>query len=235
VQFSSGSTGNPKGVILTHKNLIANIKAISKASSYFENDSKLSWMPITHDMGLIGFHLCPLFLGMNHYLIPTNLFIRRPSLWLEKASQHKVSILCSPNFGYQYLLKHYDESFDYKWNLSHVRIIYNGAEPISEGICHDFLNALSCYGLNKTSMCPVYGLAEASVAVSISKIDKEVISVNVDRNNLTVGSTITNNLGSESSISFINVGVAIDNCSLRITDVEGKLSAAKINLLQNLR
>lgn len=78
IQFSSGSTGNPKGVMVTHKNLVTNINAISKAGSYTTNDAMISWMPLTHDMGLIGFHLNPLFAGMNQYLIPTNLFIRRP-------------------------------------------------------------------------------------------------------------------------------------------------------------
>lgn len=110
VQFSSGSTGTPKGVVLTHKNLLANIDAISIAAEYRPQDAMLSWMPLTHDMGLIGFHINPLFSCMDQYLMPTSLFVRRPALWLEKATQYRITILGSPNFGYEYLLRHSDAS-----------------------------------------------------------------------------------------------------------------------------
>ncbi len=88
LQFSSGSTGNPKGVIVTHKNLITNITGMTKASKASPNDTFLTWMPLTHDMGLIAFHLWPLFLGVNQYIVPTGLFVRNPMLWLQKASEH---------------------------------------------------------------------------------------------------------------------------------------------------
>lgn len=218
IQFSSGSTGNPKGVVLTHKNLITNIESISQASSYSTTDSMMSWMPLTHDMGLIGFHINPLFCGMNQYLIDTNLFIRRPSLWLAKASEHKASILCSPNFGYQYFIKHDNASEPHDWDLSHVRIVYNGAEPISLKLCCDFLNRLKQYGLKSNAMCPVYGLAEASLAVSISGMDDEVISISLDRNKLNTGDEVA--IADEGSISFVNVGRSIPGCSIRITDGE---------------
>jgi surfactin family lipopeptide synthetase A len=219
VQFSSGSTGNPKGIVLTHKNLISNLEAISEASIYSADDSMISWMPLTHDMGLIGFHMNPLVCGMNQYLIPTNLFIRRPLLWLDKASEHKVSILCSPNFGYRYFSKHFCIADTHKWELSHVRIIYNGAEPISQKLCWDFLNSLAKYGLKSRSMCPVYGLAEASLAVSISGLHDEVISMDLDRNKLNIGEEVLKACGND-SVSFVNVGKSVNYCSIRITDNE---------------
>jgi amino acid adenylation domain-containing protein/non-ribosomal peptide synthase protein (TIGR01720 family) len=218
IQFSSGSTGNPKGVILTHENLIANISAISSAAKYSEDDSMISWMPLTHDMGMIGFHLNPLFCGMDQYLIPTNIFIRRPTLWLEKASEYKVTILCSPNFGYNYLLKYLDMGNKYAWDLSNVKIIYNGAEPVSESVCSDFLTRLNVYGLKSSSMCPVYGLAEASLAVSISGIEDDVISCHVDRNNLKLGNKVSIKTQGEETISFVNVGRPISYLYLRITN-----------------
>ncbi len=218
IQFSSGSTGSPKGVVLTHKNLITNIKAIAAAAAYSPEDSTLSWMPLTHDMGMIGFHLNPLFSQMNQYLIPTSLFVRRPALWLDKATEYKINILCSPNFGYKYIIKHCPPSGTYGWDLSHVRLLYNGAEPISEKLCDSFLDRMANYGLRKTAMCPVYGLAEATLAVSISSLDAEVLSYQVDRNRVNLGDKVSASDRLENSISFVNVGKAINDCLIRITD-----------------
>lgn len=222
IQFSSGSTGSPKGVVLTHKNLITNTSAISHAAGYTADDSMISWMPLTHDMGLIGFHLNPLADGMQQYLIPTPAFIRRPALWMDKASEHKVSILCSPNFGYKYLLKHVEGDVRYNWDLSNVRIIYNGAEPISEKLCYEFLHKMADHGLKRHAMCPVYGLAEATLAVSISGLQDEVISLAVDRNKLNVGDKISVRAAGENTVSFVNVGRAVNNCAIRISNQQGK-------------
>lgn len=216
VQFSSGSTGQPKGVVLTHRNIIANLKAISLAADYSSEDIMLSWMPLTHDMGLIGFHLNPLWSKMNHYIMPTDLFIRRPALWLSKASEHKASILSSPNFGYRYLLTHCTNAELYEWNLSSVRILYNGAEPVSAQLCNEFLDFLAIYKLKRTAMCPVYGLAEATLAVSIPKIGSVLKSYSLERKQLNVGSKIVS--ADEGAAVFANVGMPVPACTVRITD-----------------
>lgn len=217
IQFSSGSTGNPKGVMVTHKNLVTNINAISKAGSYTTNDAMISWMPLTHDMGLIGFHLNPLFAGMNQYLIPTNLFIRRPGLWLDKASQYQTTVLCSPNFGYSYILKNCITEAPQNWDLSKVRLIFNGAEPVSVKLCHEFLANMLPYGLKTAAMCPVYGLAEATLAVTIPHMDDEVNWVDLDRNKLNPGNHISY-VNPEDAASFVNVGKPVSDCSVRIAD-----------------
>ncbi|HYE55927.1 MAG TPA: amino acid adenylation domain-containing protein, partial [Chitinophagaceae bacterium] len=192
------------------------IADISAAAAYSPNDSTISWMPLTHDMGLIGFHLNPLFSGMHQYLIPTQVFVRNPALWLDKASEHQVSILCSPNFGYKYLLKHCDTSIAHKWDLSHVRIIYNGAEPISAPLCRQFLDSMQQYGLKKQAMCPVYGLAEATLAVSISGLQDEVIELTVNRHKLNLLDKVSIAAENQDAVSFVNVGRAIDHCMLQI-------------------
>jgi len=218
IQFSSGSTGAPKGVVLTHKNLITNIRAIANAANYEPEDITLSWMPLTHDMGIIGFHINPLYSKMNQYLMPTNLFVRRPALWLDQASKHQVTILCSPNFGYKYVLKHCTGSDKYDWDLSKVRLCYNGAEPISERLCHDFLDEMENYGLKRNAMCPVYGLAEASLAVSISSLENEVASLSLNRNKVNLGNKIDLSDNIKDSVSFVNVGKVINDCSIKIKD-----------------
>ncbi|HEX8529673.1 MAG TPA: non-ribosomal peptide synthetase, partial [Cytophagales bacterium] len=219
IQFSSGSTGDPKGVTLTHQNLIANMEAIGRAARYSPDDSMLSWMPLTHDMGMIGLHLNPLLYGMNQYLMPTALFIRRPALWLDKASEHRVSILCSPNFGYKYVLKHCQPD-GRGWDLSGVRLLYNGAEPISESLCRQFVDALAPYGLPRGAMRPVYGLAEASLAVTISDLGDEVRALRVDRHCTNPGDQVVERQD-DNAVAFVNVGKAIDCCALRIAGDDG--------------
>jgi len=220
IQFSSGSTGNPKGVMVTHRNLITNMRAIGAAASYKQGDSLLSWMPLSHDMGLIGFHLNPLFSGLPQYLMPTPLFVRRPALWLDIASRDKITVLCAPNFGYAYLLRHGNVEEDHSWDLSHVRLIYNGAEPISASLCRRFLTTLAKYGLAPGAMCPVYGLAEATLAVAISAPDDEMIEVLLDRRRLGVGDKVGPIPPGEHATSFVNVGRPVDDCQMRITDAE---------------
>lgn len=224
IQFSSGSTGSPKGVMLTHENLITNVSAIAGAAGYTTDDSTLSWMPLTHDMGLIGFHINPLFSHMNQYLMPTGVFVRNPILWLSKTGEHRITVICSPNFGYKYLLKYLDKSKNYGWDLSPVRIVYNGAEPISEDLGSTFLDALARYGLQRKAMCPVYGLAEASLAVSMSDLNAEIISVSLDRKHLNVGSSVRPT-DPENALSFVNVGQAIQDVFIEITNDSGKAVA----------
>lgn len=217
IQFSSGSTGNPKGIVLTHANLLSNMQAISKAAMYSPTDTMLSWMPLTHDMGLIGFHLNPLMLGINHSLMPVNLFVRRPALWMIKASQQRATILCSPNFGYEYVLKFGDlSSGDHRPDLSAVRLIYNGAEPISEALCHKFQQAMRPYGLNANTVRPVYGLAEATLAVTMSALNEEVQVLRIERGELNVGEPVRPAVDAGNAIAVVDTGKVIDNCTIRI-------------------
>jgi acyl-CoA synthetase (AMP-forming)/AMP-acid ligase II len=127
IQFSSGSTSEPKGVMLTHGNLVANIEGATAIGKYSEQDVTLSWMPLTHDMGLIGFYLV-LFTNRSHInLMSTDLFVRRPLLWLQTAARKRVTLTCSPNFGYRHFLKVLGDRKLEGVDLSSIRAIYNGA------------------------------------------------------------------------------------------------------------
>lgn len=221
IQFSSGSTGDPKGVMLTHRNLIYNACAAINGTQISSKDSFLSWMPLTHDMGLIGFHLVPLVAGIHQYLLPTELFIRKPILWMKKVNEHKATILSSPNFGYKYFLNFFREDKAEGWDLSSVRVIYNGAEPILPEVCDEFLNVLAAYHLKKTAMFTVYGLAEASVAVSFPKVEEEFTAVYVHREHLNLGERVIEvEKHAEHVASFVAVGEAVDYCHVRICDEE---------------
>ncbi|MDQ1350667.1 MAG: hypothetical protein QG657_969 [Acidobacteriota bacterium] len=229
IQFSSGSTGSPKGVVLTHKNLLTNIKAIIKGiKPPVEGDVFFSWMPLTHDMGIIGFHMVPYTADWNHYLMIPQLFIRRPHLWLRKIAETKSTMTVSPNFGYKYVLKHFEPDKYNQLDLSSLRLIVNGAEPISADVCQEFLNKFTPFGLKKTVIFPVYGLAEASLAVSFSEPEDEMVVVNVDRDSLSIGQKVTEREKGVKAISFVEVGTPIPDCFVRIVDEAGERVADRI-------
>ena len=217
IQFSSGSTSEPKGVVLTHANLIANIDGSTQAAGFNENDTSLSWMPLTHDMGLIGFHLVMFANRVHAHLMPTELFVRRPLLWLSIASQVHATILCSPNFGYRHYLKVLGERSPGNLDLSAVRLIFNGAEPISVELCEEFLARLASQSLDRNAMFPVYGLAEASLAVSFPPVGRAYRAVQLNRHKLAVGTRAeVLQRASRDALGLVSVGKAIPLCELRI-------------------
>jgi acyl-CoA synthetase (AMP-forming)/AMP-acid ligase II/acyl carrier protein len=220
IQYSSGSSSDPKGVCLSHRNLCTNIRAIVEAANWMEDDQSLSWMPLTHDMGLIGYHLSVMAAGMNHAVMDTTLFVRRPLLWMNKTNELRATQLCSPNFGYKHFLKLFErKGLPEGTDLSCVKLILNGAEPISWDLCEDFLSQLAPFGLKHSAMFPVYGLAEATVGVSIGNPGEEPSRIVVDRHSLRIGdSYVEATPGEPDSVSFLKVGKAIRDVEIRIAD-----------------
>lgn len=224
IQFSSGSTGDPKGVVLTHKNLITNIEDMRDALKITKGDSLLNWMPLTHDMGLIVCHLTPTICGINHYHIPTSTFIKNTILWFEKVNQYRVTILGTTNFGLRLFLDFLgDKELD--WNFDCVRKIMNGAEPISIDITKEFLNRMKKYGLKTNSIYPVYGLAEACAGVAFPSAEDDWEYVYVKRESVGLYKKvieIEENSG-EIGVMFAVEGPNIRRCKLRIVDKNGKV------------
>jgi acyl-CoA synthetase (AMP-forming)/AMP-acid ligase II len=191
IQFSSGSTSEPKGVVLTHRNLLANMDGACHAMGLSDRDVALSWMPLTHDMGLIGFHLMAMYGGAAQYFMPTELFVRRALLWMQFAARVRATITCSPNFGYRHFLRALGERWLEDVDLAPLRIVFNGAEPISVDLAEEFLDRLAPYGLRRSAMFPVYGLAEASLAVTFPVPGSGHRSLTVDRHSLGVGAQVS--------------------------------------------
>jgi acyl-CoA synthetase (AMP-forming)/AMP-acid ligase II len=179
----------------------------------------LSWMPLTHDMGLIGFYLMQFANGVHVNLMPTELFVRRPLLWLQVAAKKGVTITCSPNFGYRHFLKVLGDRKLEGIDLSRIRLIYNGAEPISVDLANEFMRTLADTGLKKQAMYPVYGLAEASLAVTLPPLGTDYRWIRVNRHKLGVGSTLElNPANARDALELICVGKVVPYTEIRIAD-----------------
>jgi acyl-CoA synthetase (AMP-forming)/AMP-acid ligase II len=217
IQFSSGSTSEPKGIVLTHRNVMANHRATRAAAGFNERDVSLSWMPLTHDMGLIGKHIFMFANRIETHLMPTELFIRRPLLWPKFAAERRATILSSPNFGYRHFLKVLGDRSLEGTDLSSVRLIFNGAEPISVELCDEFMDRMAPYRLPRTAMYPVYGLAEATLAVTFGSPGAAYRARHFDRRRLDVGGVAGEvPAGTPNSLSLMNVGRPIPGSEVRI-------------------
>jgi acyl-CoA synthetase (AMP-forming)/AMP-acid ligase II/acyl carrier protein len=223
LQFSSGSTGMPKGIALTHRNVLANLRAIAGRAGISGGDTCLSWMPLSHDMGLVGFHLLPLAAGCAHHILATELFARRPLLWLEKAAEKRATLLGSPNFGFEHCLRALRRAGPRDIDLSAVRLIFNGGEPISAPLCAAFESALAPHGLAPGSMFPCYGLAEATLAVTAPSPGAALEVIHAERAALSVGSAIRSHpQARKGTAAFVAVGSALDGTDFRIVDDEDR-------------
>jgi acyl-CoA synthetase (AMP-forming)/AMP-acid ligase II/acyl carrier protein len=226
IQFSSGSTSEPKGVVLTHDNILSNARGSTEMAHFTQDDVSVSWMPLTHDMGLIGFHVYMFANRVHSHLMPTELFVRRPLLWLTFAARKRATVLCSPNFGYRHYLKVLGERSvaDLDLDLSAVRLIFNGAEPISAELCEEFLTRLAPAKLAREAMFPVYGLAEASLAVSFPPVGNEVQTLSLNRHRMSVGTQAELVApAAADAVTLVSVGRAIPYCRLRITSEDDQV------------
>jgi 1-acyl-sn-glycerol-3-phosphate acyltransferase len=166
LQYTSGSTGNPKGVVLTHANLVTNIRAMGEAVKATSNDVFVSWLPLYHDMGLIGAWFAALYLGFPTVLMSPLAFLSHPSRWLWAIHRHRGTLSGGPNFSYELCLKRIEYKELEGLDLSCWRYAFNGAEPVSPDTLATFQNRFAHFGLPASALKPVYGLAEASVGLA---------------------------------------------------------------------
>jgi acyl-CoA synthetase (AMP-forming)/AMP-acid ligase II len=220
VQFSSGTTRTPAPVGLTHRQILANVDAILDAlpdSVFTEGQTGVSWLPLYHDMGLIGCLMSAARAARPLVLIPPELFLAKPALWLRALARHRATISTAPDFGYALCLtKVRDEELE-GVRLDSWRVAMNGAEPVAPKTMRAFQERFARFGLKPDVMTPVYGLSEATLAVTFSDPNRPFRSRVFDRNAMTEG-TARPTADSSHGIELASVGRPLRGYQVRICD-----------------
>ncbi len=185
LQYTSGSTGNPKGVVLSHANLLSNIRAMGLAMEVGSDDIFVSWLPLYHDMGLIGAWLGSLYFAAPLVIMSPLAFLTRPARWLWAIHRHRATLSAAPNFAFELCLRKVDDEEINGLDLSSLRMVANGAEAVVPSTIRRFTERFGRHGFRPEAMAPVYGLAENSVGLAFPPQGRPPIIDRVRRDRLT--------------------------------------------------
>src|ERR1700691_3812255 len=222
LQYTSGSTGDPKGVVLTHANLLANIRAIISGIDIQENDACVSWLPLYHDMGLIGAWFVPLFTGIPLVVMSPLAFLSRPERWLRAIHRQRATICPAPNFAYELCVRKIADKDLEGLDLSSWRAATNGAEPVRAETMERFAKRFAPYGFRRESLMPVYGLAEATLAVSVPRLGTGYKVDRIERAQFeSEGRAVPVASADAAALEFVNAGRPVPTVEVRIVDGDG--------------
>jgi 1-acyl-sn-glycerol-3-phosphate acyltransferase len=222
LQYTSGSTGQPKGVVLTHANLLANIKALGSALDIRSGDVFVSWLPLYHDMGLIGAWLGTLYFGLPLVVMSPLTFLSRPLRWLEAIHGYRGTLTAAPNFAYELCLKHVTDDVLARLDLGSLRIAMNGAEAVMPDTQTRFQERFARCGLRHSALTPVYGLAECSVGLTVPPLGRGPLVDTVEREPFVQhGYANPAAPGTTNPLSFVSCGRPLPHHQVRIVDDAG--------------
>jgi len=224
IQYTSGSTGRPKGVVVSHGALLANLEAAGRPMGYRPDDRMNHWLPLYHDMGLIGMMLLPLAFAVPVWMMGPQDFLREPLLWLRSVSDGRATITVAPNFAYGYLLRRLgDQPLPDGLDLSCVRVCYHGAEPISADLMDRFAARMAPVGFDPDCFMPVYGLAETSLIATCPDPDAPPTTHRVDRERLDrEGLAVLAGPTTATTRRLVGVGRAVIGTELMVVDDQGQ-------------
>jgi 1-acyl-sn-glycerol-3-phosphate acyltransferase len=222
IQYTSGSTSDPKGVVLTHAQVLANIRSLGDAVEVSTDDVFVSWLPLYHDMGLIGAWQASLFFGFPLALLSPLQFLARPAIWLEAIASNAGTLSAAPNFAYQSCVDRIsDEELD-GLDLSTWRLAINGSEPVSALTIDRFVDRFECCGFRRQAMSPAYGLAEVGVGLTLTPLGRGPSVDTVQRGPLQhAGRVVRTVPGDTEGIAIVGCGTAAPGYEVRVIDTDG--------------
>ena len=222
IQYTSGSTGNPKGAVLTHANLLANIRAMGRAIGVTPADVFVSWLPLYHDMGLIGAWLGSLYYAMPLVAMSPLDFLSRPARWLWAIHCYRGTLSAAPNFAYELAAARLDERDLEGLDLSSWRWAFNGAEPVSPNTMTRFAERFARYGFDPKSLAPVYGLAECALDLAFPPGRRGVLVDRVDRDRLATEAVAVPAATDASALELVACGRPLAGYEIRIARSGGR-------------
>ncbi len=223
IQYTSGSTGQPKGVVLSHAALLANIRAMEATAQVTPDDVFVSWLPLYHDMGLIGAWLGSLCSAMPAVVMTPQSFLSRPARWLEAVSAHGGTLTAAPNFAFELCLRRVTDAELATLDLSSLRMAMNGAEPVVAGTMQRFAERFAACGLRPEALAPVYGLAECGLGITFPPPGRGLV---VDRIVADVlasdGRAVPARDGERDVLEVVACGSALPGYEVRVMDHGGR-------------
>lgn len=223
IQYTSGSTGDPKGVVLTHANLLANIRGIGQMTGLTADDVFVSWLPLYHDMGLICAWLASLTFATPLVVMSPLAFLAHPERWLQAIARYRGTISAAPNFAYELCVKRIGDGEIEGLDLSSWRIAANGAEPVMPETLRRFGERFAPYGLNPGALTPVYGLAECTVGLLCPPLGRGPRIDRVRRAPFSAtGQAIPASAEDATALQFVSCGVVMPGHQVRIVDADGR-------------
>ncbi len=223
LQYTSGSTGSPKGVTLSNVNLLANIRALGRATKADSSDVLVSWLPLYHDMGLIGAWLATLYHAIPVVIMSPLTFLARPSQWLWAIHRHRGTLSAAPNFAYELCVGKIDDSEIENLDLGSLRIAMNGAEPVNPRTIERFTERFAKYGFRPEAMSPVYGMAENGLGLTFPPPERSPIVDRVQRHPMTArGEAVPAGNTDPNALEFVSCGQPLGGQEVRIVDPAGQ-------------
>ena len=229
LQYTSGSTGNPKGVILTHADLLASLDAMHQALEIDGDDVFVSWLPLYHDMGLIGAWLGSLYYALPLVLMSPLHFLARPVRWLQAVHRYRATLSGGPNFAYELCSRRIEEPELAGLDLGSWRVAFNGAEPVSPATSQRFAERFAGCGFAPRALTPVYGLAEATLGVAFTPVGRGPRYEHVEREAMQRRRYAKPpDSPEDASLTFVSSGVPLPGFEVRVVDDAGREGAERV-------
>ncbi len=222
LQYTSGSTGAPKGVVMSHANLLANIRALGTAMGASAADVFVSWLPFYHNMGLIGAWLGSLYYAAPLVAMPPQSFLVRPERWLWAIHRHRGTLSAAPNFAFELCLRNIGDSAIEGLDLSSLRLVANGSERVSPATLRRFIDRFDRYGFRPEAMAPAYGLAESAVALTLPPPGRPPVIDRISRRALTEMGNAVPVPAEAAATELVSCGEPIPGHEIRIVDDTGR-------------